>query len=161
MKSKNVFLYLIFVAIFVISGCQAGGGDVNATQEVAESEVTETVVVETASVDPLEDSGEQIALTAVLSEVEGEVIAKQANENDFSEVSNGFVLNSLGQVSTGFESKTRLDISDGSIVRLGANAVFTLEYGKEIEEGTNTKLELYLGQIWIILKGGSIDVDTV
>jgi hypothetical protein len=160
MKSKNVFLYLIFVAIFIISGCQAGGGDVNTTQEIAEPEFTETVVTETSPVEPSGDTGKQIAITAVLSEVEGEVIAKQANENDFYEVSNGFVLNSLGQVSTGFESKTRLDISDGSIVRLGANAVFTLEYGKEIEEGTNTKLELYLGQIWIILKGGSIDVDT-
>jgi hypothetical protein len=156
MRFKSPFIFILIAAIFIFSGCQAGDDNVVVTPVNLQPSATEIITPE----ELLGTSGKQIDLTAVLSELQGEVIAKQVDENDFSEVSNGFILNSLGQVSTGFDSRVRLDISDGSIVRLGANAFFTLEYGKENEEGSNTKLELDLGQIWIVLKGGSIDVDT-
>jgi len=160
MKSKTLIIFILIMVATVISGCQAKTENVTGTPGTTLPGVTETTQPTTAPEKSGTGQGNQIELTAVLSELEGEVIAKQLDETDFSQVSNGFVLKSLGQVSTGFESRVRLDISDGSIVRLGANAVFTLDYGKEIEEGTKTKLELNLGQIWIVLKGGSIDVDT-
>jgi hypothetical protein len=155
MKSKFCLIFLLFILTFLIWGCAADGGSSMATQIPTEPGSTQPPTVESIA-----DTGELVSLTAVLSEIEGEVIAKQSGEDSFYEVANGFVLNSLGQVSTGYEARVRLDISDGSIVRLGANAVFTLDYGKKTAEGTTTKLELNLGQIWVILKGGSIDIDT-
>jgi hypothetical protein len=160
MKSKYYSFIILSIALFVIWGCQGGGEDVIGTQVSTEATADVSVPTETVPVETLDETDTQISMTAFLSELEGEVIAKQVDENDFYEVSNGFVLNSLGQVSTGYESRVRLDISDGSIVRLGANAIFTLDYGKKTSEGTNTKLELNLGQIWVILKGGSIDIET-
>jgi hypothetical protein len=160
MKLKTLIIFFFLMAMFVIGGCQPKTDNMVNTADITQPSTAETTAPTTAPEKPVADKEKQIELTAVLSELEGEVIAKQVEDVDFSEVSNGFVLKSLGQVSTGFESRVRLDISDGSIVRLGANAVFTLDYGKAVEEETNTKLELDLGQIWIILKGGSIDVDT-
>jgi hypothetical protein len=159
MKSKYSLIVLLVILSFLIWGCEpsgGGGGGGGVTTQVS----VEIVSPQPPTVEAIDDTSELVSLTAVLSEIEGEVIAKQVDEDNFYEVANGFVLNSLGQVSTGYEARVRLDISDGSIIRLGANAVFTLDYGEETTEGTNTKLELDLGQIWLILKGGSIDVDT-
>jgi len=157
MKSKYSLVIVLFILSFLIGGCGPSGGD---GETITTQISTDTVSTQLPTVAPSADTSELVSLTAVLSEIEGEVIAKQADEKKFYEVANGFVLNSLGQVSTGYEARVRLDISDGSIVRLGANAVFTLNYGEETTKGTNTKLELNLGQIWVILKGGSVDIDT-
>jgi hypothetical protein len=156
MRSKApLIIFLIFV-IILFGGCQTENNNSVNTQYLPPEDTNGIITQEELS----NGGGKQIEMTAVLSELEGEVIAKQVDESDFSVVTNGFILNSLGQVSTGFESRVRLDLSDGSIVRLGANAFFTLEYGEEEKEGTNSKFELDIGEIWVILKGGSIDVDT-
>ncbi len=54
----------------------------------------------------------------------------------------------------------RIDLSSGTILRLAPASLFTLVSNEEVEGGLATKLKLELGRIYIILSGGSVDVET-
>lgn len=100
------------------------------------------------------------SLTGLLSELSGQVNAKQASEADFHAASNGDALSVDGQVQTGEDGRARVDLSSGTILRLAPASLFTLNSNEETEGGLATKLKLELGRIFIILNGGSVDVET-
>ncbi len=101
------------------------------------------------------DDGE--AITATISEFEGGVEAKQPDESDFSSAEIGLVIQEKGQVKTMNDGRARLDLPNESIVRVTPNSLFTLEsVGK-----SSSRFYLDVGTLWIILKGGSLEVDTV
>jgi hypothetical protein len=97
---------------------------------------------------------------AVLSELGGEVTMRQPEEADFLPAQAGAMLHEQGQVQTGEESRARLDLSDQSLVRLGPMTLFTLLGFENTEEGLLTRLRLSLGELWVILKGGALEVET-
>ncbi len=64
-----------------------------------------------------------------------------------------------GQVITGEASRAELRLSpEGTLVRIGANTQFVLQARDQQEE--KTTLRLLLGKLWVILRGGALDVDT-
>ncbi len=66
-----------------------------------------------------------------------------------------------GQAQSGEDSRARLDLEpEGTIVRLGPNTLFTLEALNDDTENPLTRLNLLLGQIWIVLASGSLEVET-
>jgi hypothetical protein len=99
-------------------------------------------------------------LTGALSELSGTVNGKQAEEADFHPVAAGEVLQIKGQVQTGGDGRVRIDLSSGTIIRVAPSSLFTLESNEPAEGGLATKLKLELGRIFIILSGGSLDVET-
>lgn len=99
-------------------------------------------------------------LTGALSELSGTVNAKQAEEADFHAVSAGEVIQVNGQVQTGEDGRVRVDLSSGTIIRVAPSSLFTLASNDPVEGGLATKLKLELGRLYIILSGGSLDVDT-
>jgi FecR protein len=103
---------------------------------------------------PTDSSG----LTATLKETRGTVTSKQPDQKSFSDATPGQILQLGGQVQTGPSSTARLDLSSGTIIRLAPSSLFSLEANKEIPNGLATTLNLTLGQIFIILKGGSLDI---
>ncbi|HUI87507.1 MAG TPA: FecR domain-containing protein [Anaerolineales bacterium] len=98
------------------------------------------------------------ALTAVVKETQGQVTIKQPGQNDFSAASPGVVLQLHGQLQTGSSSTARLDLSSGTIIRVAPSSLFTLQANQTTANGLTTTLNLTLGQIFIILKGGSLDI---
>lgn len=99
-------------------------------------------------------------LSAALSELQGTVLAKQADQADFSRVSSGFVLQQNGQIQTGDDGRVRLDLSTGTIFRVAPSSLFTLVSNTQTDQGLASHLKLNAGKLWIILKGGSVDVET-
>jgi hypothetical protein len=99
-------------------------------------------------------------LTGTLSEIVGMVLARLPDETEFTQVTEDFILQVQTQIQTGDDSKVRLDISDGSIIRLGSKTMFTFEGEEETEDGYLTRVKIELGQVFVILSGGSLDVDT-
>ena len=97
-------------------------------------------------------------LTATVKETQGDVTIKQPDQKDFSAASLGEILQLHGQLQTGSSSTARLDLSSGTIIRVAPSSLFTLEANKETANGLTTTLNLTLGQVFIILKGGSLDV---
>jgi hypothetical protein len=100
------------------------------------------------------------ALSARLSELSGKVDAKQSGEGAFAPASADTVLEVNGQVQTGDDGRVRLDLSSGTIIRVAPSTLFTLVSNEEASGGLATKLKLELGKLFIILNGGSAEVET-
>jgi len=99
-------------------------------------------------------------LSAGLSELSGVVGLKQSGDSDFTSAAAGMSLQVNGQVQTGDDGRVRLDLSSGTIIRLVPSTLFMLESNQAASEGLVTKLKLEVGKIFIILNGGSLDVET-
>jgi hypothetical protein len=95
----------------------------------------------------------------VLSELSGDVSSRQADE-EFTKSADGDVLYLNAQLKTGTDGRVRLDFADGTIVRIGPSSLFTLEDMKESEDGVLKRLYLEFGQVWVVLTGGELEVDT-
>ncbi len=100
------------------------------------------------------------SLTAKLSEISGPVQVREAQDTSFTKAVPGYVLELLGQAQTESGGKARLDFSTGTLVRLGPDTLFTLQPAQETSQGLVSSLKLTLGKLWVILKGGSLQVDT-
>lgn len=98
--------------------------------------------------------------SASLTEIEGLVEMKNPDQADFTAAANGDSLQVLGQVRTGADGRAAIKLSTGSIVRVAPSTLFTLEINETAEVGLFTQLKLEAGKLWIVLNGGSIDVNT-
>lgn len=99
-------------------------------------------------------------LSASLSELKGTVEIKQAGQDTFTPASADSFLEENGQVQTGSDGRVRLDLSTGTIIRVAPSSLFTLVSNETVDNSLRTKLQLELGRIYIILNGGSMDVQT-
>ena len=84
----------------------------------------------------------------------------KASRGVFEAATTDFFLEVNDQVLTGEDGRARIDISDGTIIRLSPLSNFVLTAMEDTEQGTLTRLELNIGRLWIILKGGVVEVDT-
>ena len=107
----------------------------------------------------LPSGSKSLNLSAALSEIVGVVEAQNGAQDPYNQVNNGFVLKPAMQLQTKEESRVRLDLSSGSIVRLGQLTIFSLA-SQEAGAGGVLSIGLQAGRVWIILKGGSLDVST-
>jgi hypothetical protein len=133
MASNKLYRLLVFIVTIslLVSGCSGGQA--------------------TATFDPL---------TASLSEVSGTVNARNPGEADFSAAPNGFTLKAAGEVSTGEDGRTQVNLSSGTSIRVGGNTIFTLTSNEPQSGSLLTRLKLEAGRIWIALNGGSMDIET-
>ncbi|MDR3575245.1 MAG: FecR domain-containing protein [Anaerolineaceae bacterium] len=99
-------------------------------------------------------------LSAKLSEIAGVVQVKNSDQNQYNPVDDGFLLKTKMDLQTKEESRVRLDLSAGSIIRLGPLTIFSLDQQQSSSQGPLSNIALQAGRVWIILKGGSLDVNT-
>jgi len=78
----------------------------------------------------------------------------------FKDAFNGQNIEVNDQVLTHQDSRVRIDLSNGTMFRIGPFSSFILQEMEEQEDGIFTRLKLQIGKIWIILKGGAVDVET-
>ena len=99
-------------------------------------------------------------LSAALSELTGKVELKEAGTEAFVPASIDSTLGVNGQIQTGDDGRVRLDLSTGTIIRVAPSSMFILTANDEVEGGLATKIKLELGKIFIILNGGTAEVET-
>ncbi len=99
-------------------------------------------------------------LTALLSELQGLVEIRNPEQAGYSQATAEMTLQVDGQVRTGDDGRVRLDLSTGSIIRVAPTTSFTLVTNEPVEGGLFTRIQLFMGRIWIALQGGSMDVET-
>ena len=112
-------------------------------------------------------SGSGITATAqnwkdsiIVKEIEGSVQVRQSNQSSFTTATIDNELMPNGQVKTLELSKVRLELPDQSIVRLGPNSLLAYTGKVSISTGFLTQVELETGKIWVILKGGALEIST-
>lgn len=99
-------------------------------------------------------------LAAVISELEGDVQARDSDAGQFASAANGQSLPVGGQVQTGADGRARLDLSSGTIIRVAPSSLFTFQSNEPASGGLSTWLNLELGKVWIILNGGDLNINT-
>jgi hypothetical protein len=98
--------------------------------------------------------------SAILSESSGNVSVQPEENQEFIDAKDGDVLNAGGQVKTGQDGRVRLDLSTGTILRVGPSSIFKLISNTSSDNSLITKMKLELGKMWIILNGGDFDIET-
>ena len=98
--------------------------------------------------------------TATIGEIVNVVEARESAEGTFAQVASGLVLEVGGQLRTGAGSRTRVDFSEGTIVRLGENTFFTIDANTGAGGDPFASFSLEVGKLWASLTGGSLEVDT-
>jgi hypothetical protein len=99
-------------------------------------------------------------LTGTISEISGTVNVKLAEADEFTPVTAGAILKVNDQIQTGEDGHARIDLSSGTMIRVVPSSLITLQSNEKTNTGLSTKVKLELGRIFIILKGGSVDVET-
>jgi ferric-dicitrate binding protein FerR (iron transport regulator) len=102
--------------------------------------------------------------TAELSELRNTVEARASGADQWQTASEGQNIAAGDGVRTGDEARARLDLSDGGILRLGANTEFELTELSPGETDPATRLQVGAGHVWIsvskALGNGAFEVDT-
>lgn len=98
-------------------------------------------------------------LTATIGELQGMVLIKNGDDASLQFASDQ-TLRENDQVITGDDGRVRLDLSTGAIVRVAPSSLFTLISSSAGPDGTNSTMKLEAGNLWIILNGGSAEVET-
>lgn len=110
---------------------------------------------------PAENSGQASAQReATLSEVLNTVRARSVPADEFAPAIVGMQINAGGGLQTGRDGKARIDFPEGTILRVGPNSIFTMPEIVDSNGEAKTTLELFFGKVYILLKGGSMEVKT-
>jgi hypothetical protein len=163
MKTNKSLLAILLTLTLLLTACQPHA----ASSPVAPPENTSAPEANAASPEastPPAATGapqaQNSSLFANISELAGKVELKQAGQPSFIPANTGDQVGVNGQVQTGSDGRTRLDLSSGTIIRVSPSSLFTLTVNEEVQGGLLTKIELELGKIFIILNGGSAEVNT-
>jgi hypothetical protein len=103
----------------------------------------------------------QSSRTATFTELTGAVEAHASQTDAFAPASLGTTLFVGGETRTGTDGKARLDLApEGTIIRVVPNSSFTFVDLSGDKSSPSSKIKLFFGQIFIILKGGELQVET-
>lgn len=101
------------------------------------------------------------SLSAIIMEIEGDYVSvRHANTEQFVAATMNETIQVKSQVETGQDSRSRIDLSSGTILRLAPESLFTLESNYQEKNDLLTRLKIEAGSVWIILNGGSLDIET-
>ncbi len=141
---KKLFLFLLILT-FILASCAPSAP---------------TKIPDMAQEAPPPSSEIEKALSAEIIEAQGDVNAQLAEQDNFIPAQIGMLLSAISHLKTGADGYSRLDLINGSIVRVGPRSHFSLEDLHEEDQGTFARLKMTVGQVWIILNGGEVEVDT-
>jgi hypothetical protein len=110
---------------------------------------------------PGAETGAPAVRSAILTLVENDVQSRANTETAFEPALAGQQIAAGGQVQSGENSRARLELQpDGTLVYLGPNTLFTLTVLEPQPGNPFTRLWLEIGQVWVVLRGGSLEVET-
>jgi len=161
MKTRIV---LLLTLCLVLTSCQPTATPPPSTSTGA---ATEELTATLTAVPPTATLSETVAPTptsgrsAVFTVVENAVESRPAETDAYAPAAIGVTFPIGGQARTGEDGRARLDLApDGTIVRVVPNTIFTLPALEKKNDVPFTKIKLFIGQIFIILSGGELEVET-
>ncbi len=102
-----------------------------------------------------------IVRVAIFTSISNDVQARPSDTASFTPAVLGQELLGGAEARSGDDSRARLDLEpEGTIVRFGPNSLLTVDEVDPDQANPFTRLELIFGQIWVILNGGELEVET-
>ena len=149
-------VFWLTVLVSVVSACTTNAPPIAGLTPEADSSPEPTEVESSG------DSGSE-ERSAQISELEGEVSWRVAEDETWLPAEVGTSLQVGNQVMTGYASRVAILFTEGTVIRLAPNSIFTLQELEGDTENPMTTLELVKGQIFVIvnllLGQGHLDVD--
>lgn len=140
--------YTLLILTFVLGACTTA----TTATETSNSSATEL---------PAASESNSPAREAILSEIQNTVSIRKTSVDESIPAEKGMSILEGGSVETGEDGRARIDLMpEGTIVRVGPNSSFS--FPKLTEEGNEPKttIQLLFGKVFILLKGGSLNVET-
>lgn len=143
---------------FMLGACS---NDVPATEVLStRTPVPATVLPTATAIVPIATETAVPEREAVFHQIENNVLGRSSSTDDFIPASVGMGLHPGGGAETGADSRARLDFSpEGTIVRIGPNSTLSIPEISEVDGEPKSTIELFFGKIFILLNGGSLDVN--
>lgn len=91
---------------------------------------------------------------ARVDKIENQVDAREARDIEMAPAYDGQRLAASGQVQTHAASRAQVLFTEGTLIRLGENTLFSVEGMNNEITNPATRLFLTVGKIWIVLVGG-------
>ena len=157
---KKHLLTLMLAGLMVLVACQSPAATEtplpSATMTLSPPTLTPTATLTmTPSVTPTP------APEVRVSEIVNQVQVRVSSADDFQAVLADTTLPLQGDLQTFTESSARLDVlPDGTLVRVGPETLIHLDTLQHQDNGILTRIQMWAGEIWVVLKGGSLDVET-
>ena len=151
---KKRFLSIAIILIILMAACAAS--------EPAPLPTTiPTDVPPTAAPSPSPEPAEaQPERDAAITAVSNQAQARATIDDEFVDAQEGMIVLVGGSVQTFEDSRASLNLRpEGTIIRVGPNSIFTMQTLTEEDEPVS-RIKLDIGQIWILLNGGSMEVET-
>jgi hypothetical protein len=155
-------VFTVWVSLAILAGACGGSSGPDATQTAGAGPNATSA----SGVTPGSDSGTTSSAerSAEVSEIQKTVEARNTESEAWGDASAGQVISVGGGVKTGKEARARLEISDGSILRLSADTEFLLTDLSTEPTDPVTKLKLDTGKIWVFvieeLGAGMFEIET-
>ncbi len=162
MKHLRFFFFILILLLF--TGC-TNASPATTTASLAVPTATTGILTPTFTIMPptatwtLVPSATPDQRYGILTLVENDVQIRVRPGEAFQPAVEGQKLFVGGEIITNADSRAELHLlPEDTIVRINANTHFVLK--KREPTTATTSLKLLFGKIWIILKGGSLDVET-
>jgi LysM repeat protein len=142
LKARLGWLGLLIVLALLSAGCQRT-----------------LVFIETPEGNPLGPSPTPERSAAIL-EITGQVEARRSSEAEWAPAQPGQVLSEGSQLRTGAGARVSLQLTEGTKIYAGPDTTFTFNLLNPFLDSQLTALALEAGQVWVLLSGGALDVET-
>ena len=98
--------------------------------------------------------------TATITQIKGKVETRTSANGTWKPASLNQVLDEGTQIRTAADASAVISLTEGTHIYLGANTQFTLTLLNKFLDSLLTTLDLQQGQVWVLLNGGALDVQT-
>lgn len=97
---------------------------------------------------------------ASITQINGTVDTRTSTKGNWTAAGQDQLMAEGSQIRTGAGSSALIGLTEGSHIYLGANTQFTLTLLNPFLDSQLTTLDLQQGQVWVLLKGGALDLQT-
>lgn len=158
---KRLLIPLLTLTLLLTACAPATTAPDPVTTGTATQRPTSTPVPPSATPRPTISPTPESNRSASFTSIEKAVEARNSEEEAYAPAALGQTFPAGGQARTDETGRARLDLSpDGTIIRIVPNTIFTLPELGEKDGEPFTLLDLIIGQIYILLNGGELQVRT-
>lgn len=163
---RHILRPLILLTL-LLAACTPGGSPPDpapvSTSVITHAAPTESVPTAPAAIPvrSVSTAAPAAARNAVLTSLINQVLARPAQDADFSPAQEGQSIPENGQAKTEQDSRASLVLHpEGTAIRIGPNTLFTVQALSSPDESPSSRIRLFFGEIWIALSGGEMQVET-
>ena len=119
-----------------------------------------TLIYPTTPTSPAKVTSSAAERTASITQINGTVETRTSSQGNWTRAALDQLLTEGTEIRTGAGSTAVIGITEGSHIYLASSTQFTLTLLNPFLDSQLTTLDLQNGQVWVLLTGGALDVQT-